>query len=262
MRIATLADSVLIVVLMLGWCGTASVGAQEFRIETDIFVGDQKEPVSETLTIFDNGVVYDFMLTGSEEITLFDRDHDRLVLMDTQRKAKTILSMDDIVTFVAKMKAQLANQQRGFLTSGADRAVIEDDGWLRLANQRVSYRAQCVKPEEKATALEYQEFADWYARLNAMRGNLPPFLRIRLNSEIAKRGLIPKTIERTIYEERALRGRKQVVRSQHLVNWRLSKTDHKRIDRAGTYLTTFPTISFREYVQLPKTAGGRARDTN
>ncbi|MGM0486271.1 MAG: hypothetical protein ACQESR_05860 [Planctomycetota bacterium] len=262
MRIATLASSFLTTVLILGWFGATPGVAREFRIETDVFVGKGKEPVSETLTIFSDGVVYDFLLTGVEEITLFDRDRNRLVLIDTQRKVKTVLTMDDIVTFVAKMKAQLADKQEGFLVSGSGDAVIEDDGWLKLANGRVAYRAKCVKPKEKATALEYQEFADWYARLNAMRGNLPPFLRIHLNSEIAKRGLIPKTIERTIHAQGALSNKKQVVRSRHLANWRLSKTDRKRIDRAGTYLTTFPSVPFREYIRLPVAAGNNAANRN
>ncbi|MFW6170118.1 MAG: hypothetical protein ACODAD_06485 [Planctomycetota bacterium] len=257
MRIATSASSFLTIILILGGFGATSGAAREFRIETDIFVGKQKEPVSETLTIFSNGVVYDFLLTGCEEITLFDRDRNRLVLIDTERKIQTVLTMDDMVTFVAKMKAQLADKQ-GFPASGAGDAVVEDDGWLELANGRVSYRAKCVKPKEKATALQYQEFADWYARLNAMRGNLPPFLRIHLNSEIAKRGLIPKTIERTIYAQGTLTDKKQVVRSRHLTNWRLSKTDQKRIDRAGTYLTTLPTVPFREYIRFPVAASKNA----
>ena len=251
MRCAMFTCLFLTPVLMFGWCAARPGRAQEFRMETDVFVEDAKEPVGETLTIFSNGLVYDFLLTGIEEITLFDRKRSRLVLMDTQRKVKTVLTMEDIVTFVANMKAQLSDDQRGYLVSEANSAVIEEDGWLKVATERVVYRAECIKPRDKSTALEYQEFADWYARLNAMRGSFPPFLRIHLNSEIAKRGLIPKTIERTVHDDNILTGRKQVVRSHHLANWRLSKTDRKRIDTAGTYLTTYPTVTLREYLRLP-----------
>ena len=59
----------LIGMICSGWAATA----QEFRIETDVFVAGEKEPVGETLTIFTNGLVYDFLLTDDEEITLFDR---------------------------------------------------------------------------------------------------------------------------------------------------------------------------------------------
>ena len=77
-------------------------------------------------------------------------------------------------------------------------------------------------------------------------------LAIQLNAELAAKGLIPKTIERTIVHKQGLKEHRQVLRSQHLVNWRLSHTDRKLIDRAGTCLATYPTVSFREYVQLPE----------
>jgi hypothetical protein len=180
--------------------------------------------------------------------------------MDTKRKVKTELALDSIVDCVAGMRAHLNNERGRFLLGDSAEVTTDDEGWLLLANQRVVYRAQCIKPKDKATALEYQEFADWYARLNAMRpGNMPPFLRIRLNSEIAKRGLIPKAIERTISDPRMLGDKKQVVRSRHLANWRLSNTDRKSIDRAGVYLATFPTVTFREYLQLPDAISRRDR---
>ncbi len=233
----------------------APILAEDFRMETDVFLDDQKEPCVQTLTIFTNGLVYDFLLTGDEEITLFDREHNRLVLMDTKRKIKTNLTMDSILSFVAQMKAKLNETQRKYLVDDATEAVTDSDGWLKLANERVEYRAETVAPKDKSAVLEFQQFADWYARLNAMRGNLAPFMRIRLDAEIARRGMIPKTIERTmILDRRGLSEKKQAVRSQHLVNWRLSNTDQKQIDRAGTYLATYPTVSFREYMQLPDLA--------
>lgn len=248
-----------IMVFSAAWVTVAR--AQEFRIETDVFVEDAKEPAVQTLTIFHNGVVYDFLLTGVEEITMFDRDRNRLVLMDTRRKVKTELNLDAIVTFMAQMKIQLDDDRRKYLLSDDAETMTDEDGWVKLGNERVTYRAECIKPDDKATALEYQEFADWYARLNAMRpGGFPPFLRIRLNSEIAKRGLLPKTIERSIAEKKALSESTHRVRSQHLANWRLSHTDRKRLDRVGTYLANYPTVTFREYVQPASVATAPRRD--
>jgi hypothetical protein len=229
--------------------------AEEFRIETDVFVDDGKEPAVQTLTIFTDGVVYDFLLTGVEEVTVFDGDRNRLVLLDTKRKVKTELTLDGILTYIAQMKAHLSEGDQEFLLGQEMKSVTDDEGWLSLSNGRVSYRAEGTTPKSKDAASEYQQFADWYARLNAMRqGNSPPFARIQLNSELASRGLIPKTIERTIVQKRGLQDKKQTLRSQHLANWRLSQTDRKQIDRAGTYLADFPQVSFREYVQLPEEA--------
>ena len=72
MRSVAISLAVICLVNALG-VFLSRVAGQEFRIETDVFVDEQKEPIVETLTIFSDGVVYDFLLTGVEEITLFDR---------------------------------------------------------------------------------------------------------------------------------------------------------------------------------------------
>jgi len=228
---------------------------EEFRIETEVFVDNGKEPAVETVTIFAAGVVYDFLRTGVEEITMFDRYRNRLVLMDTQRKVKTELALDSILAYVAQMKTQLTENDQEYLTGEEMQATDGPDGWLALSNGRVTYRATGIAPKSKEAAVEYQQFADWYARLNAMRrGNSPPFARIQLNSELAARGLVPKTVERTIVQKRGLQEKKQVLRSEHLANWRLSQSDRKLIDRAGGFLADFVDVPFREYVQLPEVA--------
>lgn len=228
-----------------GWTG-------EFRIETDVFVDNAKEPTVETLTIFSEGVVYDFLLTGVEEITVFDQQRQRLVLLDTKRKVKTELTFDTLLQYVAQMKVQLSEAKRDVLLAEELEIQSDDAGCLTLTNGAVTYRAEGTSPKFPEAATEYQHFADWYARLNAMReGNPPPFARIRLNAELAARGLVPKTIERTIVQQRGLQQKTQSLRSQHLANWRLSQTDRKQIDRAGTYLVSFTDVPFREYLQLP-----------
>ncbi len=231
------------------WCCMAS----EFRVETDVFVNGARDPAVQTRTIFAEGVVYDFLLTGAQEITVFDRSRNRLVLLDPQRKVKTQLSLDgDILTYVAEMKAQLAEGNREFLLGEQMKTTEEADGWIALSNGRMTYRAEGITPKTAEMAGEYQQFADWYARLNAMRqGNPPPFARIRLNAALASRGLVPKTIERTIVQKHGLTDRKQVLRSQHLANWCLSQTDRKQIDRVGACLADFTDVTVREYFRLP-----------
>lgn len=238
-------------VLVSGWLCQAA-NSQEFRIETDVFVDEEKQPVVQTLTIFSDGVVYDFLRTGTEEITLFDRHRERLILMNTKRKVKTELTTEGILAFVAAMKTHLNEPQRQHLLDSDLKSTTNEEGDLVLTNETVTYRVQGVKPKEPGAALEYRQFADWYARLNAMRlGNLPPFARIRLNAELEAKGLIPTEIERTISQKHGFSTEQQVLRSQHLVNWRLSNTDRKFIDRAGTCLATYRAVSFREYIDLP-----------
>ena len=97
----------------------------------------------------------------------------------------------------------------------------------------------------------FRYFADQFARLNALRpGNLPPGARLELNKALAERKLLPLEIARTIPPANPLvnpLAKKLVVRSRHLPNWSLSGEDRKKIDRAGTYLAQFSSVSFEEY---------------
>ena len=77
----------------------AAVSAEDFRVETDVFVQGDDAPVSETLTIFTGNVVYDFILNGTEEITVFDVRRGRITLLDTERRVKTTLTTDQLMNF-------------------------------------------------------------------------------------------------------------------------------------------------------------------
>ncbi len=248
MRCTFVCKLVATIVVALGGVNSM-VSAQEFRVETKVYANDDKAPVAETLSIFSDGIVYDFLLSGAKEMTMFDRMHNRIVLLDPERQVKTELSTDAILAFIAKMKARLGDAQRRYLSGSGMKLENEEGGWIKLYNDRVIYRAKGVTPKESDAVLQYRQFADWYARLNAMRlGNLPPFARLRLNAELAERGFIPKEVERTIIFKTGLSESKETLRSQHTTNWRLSQTDRKWIDRVGTYLTTFRTVPFTEYV--------------
>lgn len=55
-RPATYARSFLTLV-----CLATSGAAQEFRIETDVFFGDEEQPTSQTATLFEKSAVYEFI---------------------------------------------------------------------------------------------------------------------------------------------------------------------------------------------------------
>ena len=99
--------------------------------------------------------------------------------------------------------------------------------------------------------------ADWLARLNATRpNNLPPGARLALNEELAKRELLPREITRIITPPNPL-ANKEVVKSQHLMNWTLSGEDRKKIERAHDAMATFKPVSFDEYRHGPAKAQGK-----
>jgi len=227
----------------------ALIAQDAFRVETDIFVGKQPESL-QYLTLFTDRVVYDFRVTRPEEITIYDWDRHRIVLLDPARKWKATLSTDEVLGFTAALKTHVSESNAVFYAAthpGFGSPEETDDGWLALSNKYVTYRFKGEAPKSPEAAARYREFADWSARLNAMRpGNLPPFARIDANKLIAERGWLPLEVERIIDPGRI--GHKKVeVRSRHLANFLLSESDRKRIDRVGDYLATFQDVSFQEF---------------
>src|SRR5262245_28311693 len=88
----------------------ASALAQDFRIDTEVFVRDQKEPVIETLTLFSDGRVYDFLI-GAQEITIFDPAHGHFTLLDPQRKLRCTVANQELLDYVLELnKAAIAQK--------------------------------------------------------------------------------------------------------------------------------------------------------
>lgn len=230
---------------------SAPARAEDFRVETDVFVGNQKKPVAQSLTLFASGLIYDFPLAGSEEVTVFDPVRGRFVLLDPPRKVKTTLAGQDILQFTAALKAH-AQEAKGAVAFAAqpqfERSVDEQTGWLTLSSSILTYRAKGQLPKHASIVETYRQFADWYARLNATRpGGLPPFARMELNQALAGRGWVPEEVELTVASTTPVVGKNLVLRSRHHFNWLLSSTDRQRIEDAGTQLVTFQAVSFQDY---------------
>lgn len=233
-------------------CTAACVAhADEFRVETDIFVGNQEKPIAENVTLFTDGRVYDFPLTGPEEITVFDPSRGRFVLLDCRRKVKTTLTTQDLVEFTSALKAHATETDGVFAFAANPRFQQNHDSqtdWLTLSASLMTYRARGLTPNSKTVVSTYRKFADWYARLNATRpGSLPPFARLKLNEAIAKEGWIPEEVELTVTPKMRVVGRKLVMRSHHATVWHLSNKDRERIEKAGDQMHTFQAVGFQDY---------------
>src|SRR6185436_19830728 len=89
-------------ILALLLAGPLAAVAQDFRMDTEIYVDDDKKkpPASETLTIFKDGRVYDFVLTDPQEITIFDPQRGKFTLLDPVRKMKAEVATQDLLQFV------------------------------------------------------------------------------------------------------------------------------------------------------------------
>ncbi len=264
---------VAILVLMFSLLAIESTPAQDFRIDTEIFVGDEKEPAAETLTIFSQGLVYDFLPTGKGEVTLLDTVRGRFTLLDPTRKVKCGLAVQDVLQQALALESHAVESKDGLFAFAAQpkfETTVEETTENGQPVVRLSFAARpleyavVARPSDRPEAISaFRYFADQFARLNALEpGNLPPGARLEVNKALAERKLLPLEITRTIPPANPLANplaKKLVVRSRHLVNWSLSGEDRKKIDRAGTYLAEFASVSFEEYrsgaaQSSPKTA--------
>ncbi len=244
------ANQTLFLVLMVA--SQLALGS-EFRCDTEIFVGSEKKPVQESLTIFAESTIYDFVLTKPEEITVYDLAHGRISLLDKSRKVRTTIATDDMLRFTAAYKTAKPDSE---LFAFCVHPVFEQqevDERLVLKGKPLTYRVIPTKPQVAGAEKRYREFADWSARLNAMRpGNLPPFARMELNQSLATLGQLPEEVERTISTTHLTGRRTEVIKSRHLFNWQLSAQDRQKIEAAGDYLsgTTFTSVSVEDYLQI------------
>ena len=222
---------------------------EEFRVESEVFAPPNRR-LAESVTLFADGMVYDFPLIGPQEITIFDPQRKRMILLNADRQLQTVVGAEELLHFTASVRQQ-ASQWKGVYGFAARPEFQQDydqkSGWLTLSSQWMTYQVKGGSPKFPAAAAKYQHFADWYARLNSLRGGLPPFARIELNQAIGKQGMIPEEVRRTVVDGAGLQKRKVEVRSRHLVNWRLSGTDRKRIATAADYIGRFRKVSYEDY---------------
>jgi hypothetical protein len=243
-------------IALLAAAAAAATG-QEFRIDTELFVGNQKEPAAETLTLFTGGIIYDFLLTKPEEVTMFDPHRGRFTLLDPVRRLKCGISTQQVLDYSLALDAHAAEGKNPLFAFAASPKfsttadAYEQNGQkllrLTLVGKPLEYSVVARKPERPEAVRAFRNFADWFARLNAMGpGNLPAGARLEVNKAIAERDLIPLEITRTIPAAHVLAAKSEV-RSRHLVTWSLSGEDRKRIERAGTHLAEFRSVTFDEY---------------
>ncbi|MEX0818356.1 MAG: hypothetical protein WD070_02150, partial [Pirellulaceae bacterium] len=243
--------------LALAWSSNWAGGllAQDFRVDTDVYLGEDKETFSEHLTLFRGPVVYDFAVKGVDEVTILNLQTGEITLLDVKRRQRADLTTADLLSFSARIKAIGIDKQAEDLVAPKFEVRFDDEqNSLELVSRKITYRATGMKPSEAAVATRYREFTDWYARLNSMRPPNPPhFGRLELNRELADRGLLPQDIERTVMLGR-LFSKPQKARSHHVVGMTISGTDRRRIDEAGGYLVSFTKVSPADYMQLPAVA--------
>ena len=84
---------------------------EDFRVDNTVFAGDKKEPISRSVTIFHDGIVYDCMKTPAETV-VFDKTTKRFVLLNMADDTRAELTTHEVTDFVARFEEPIEVDDR------------------------------------------------------------------------------------------------------------------------------------------------------
>lgn len=227
---------------------------EDFRVDNAVYAGDKKEPISESATIFHEGVVYDCMKSPAE-VVVFDKLTKQFTLLNMESGIRAAQTASDVTKhlawFESRLKAMVEKKPDSLIQFMAapkfDERFDEATRRLTLASRLVNYSLTLSSDQNPAMAAQYREFSDWYARLNPLLtpGALPPFARLAVNDAVAKRKAIATQVALTITSPKD--GRKQVIRSTHRIVRPLTAPDLAEVARIRKAMSEFRAVEFEKY---------------
>jgi hypothetical protein len=238
------------------------------RVETELFAQGASEPAARSLTLFRDGVAWDFLelpVAGEDEkdermelaeIVLHDPARERLVVIDPVRNVKTqveAVRLERLGVSLAKW-ARSSDDRLIRWAGGPDFAsgLTEKDHAVELAGPRVRYAVTHDKAPSPEAATAYREFADSAVLLRALLhpGGLPPFPRLALNRSIEEAGGIPSEVTLEIEPRLGpLGGRSDRLKSVHKLHPRLLSSDIERIEAAESQAAAAEAVELAAFVE-------------
>ena len=242
------------------------------RVETEVFADNDEAPVARSLSLFRDGIAWDFLETLSKEkekekeknddagpdepveFVLHDPARERIILVDPARDVKT--QIDHLQ--LERLRASLGNWARKSddplmrWAGGPDfsEGMEETATKIVLVGPRVRYEVAFEEADNGAVPEEYQRFADAALLVKALvhPGGLPPFPRIAINRRVAAAGGIPVTVRLEIESRMAKLGRRpNVLRSKHKVLESWLASDHKRVAAAEERMAVAAPVDLAAY---------------
>ena len=213
-----------------------------FRVVTDIFFGDQKQPAQQTLTLFSAGVAYDVSFDDPNQVTMVDPARDRIVLLNKRNQTQTTIDLQQLRQYIDSARKQAETSKLALYLSGADQIEVTGQT-VRVGDQLLQYQATLQQPRDEQLAAQYARAADALSLLNGWRSGVPPFARLSLNRVVAEQKALPEEITRTTRHDKQV----ESVRCRLHTNWRLSKDDQRQIAEIGTLLVNYAHVHPTEF---------------
>jgi hypothetical protein len=243
---------------LLIWGSLVNLGvAEDFRIVSEVFVGDSSTPVSHNLTLFSDRLICDLLLSDElipqpKEVTLFDSQRKRFILLDMQRKVRTEISdlqLNKLVETLA-YETQL-NEKSKFLISDLFTDEVDwNEGTVRLSGPNIAYQFKGSQPKDVLVLSYYFEFLDNFTKLNATDPRkIPPFPRMQLNQKIKQLGWLPSEVRVNLKANEFFREEVDAC-SKHVLTMGLTSRDKELLANAKRDWLQFKLVELTEYRQL------------
>ncbi len=194
------------------------------------------KPDRQTLTLFKEGVYYDFPMDDDKQsITMMDPLGGRIVMLSAARQVKTNFATDSLSAHIAKVASEVeknsSSKELAKIVSASKQVAFDSErNVVRIGDDSLTYEATLQTPRDASMVQQFADFADLSAKLNAiMPRPFPPFARLELNRQIASRNALPDTIQRTTKHN----GHTFVVKTKLLVIASLSSDDEAKIRLVG-----------------------------
>lgn len=237
------------------------LAAQEFRIESQIYMGESTLPVSQNVTLFSEKLVCDFLMSNEVdphpiEIVVLDPHQHLLVLLDVRQQIRVEIPDLQVLRLLDELRRETKqNEQAKFLLEDS----FEEDtdwsqGFVTLTSPSIVYRFKGEQPKQVMILPKYFEFLDSFTNLNATDPKkMPPFPRIRLNQSIKKLGWIPTEVQMSIIPNGFFREPMRA-ESKHTMTMGLTDKDRALIVAAKQYWTQFKAVTLTKYrgIEQPK----------
>ena len=238
---------------------SAQCAGQEFRIESQIYVGSSKLPVSQNVTLFSERIAYDFQMSDEAqpkpiETVIFDATRRLMVLLDAKREVRLEIPEIRLLKILETVRQDTLKETRSsFLV---EENFKEDNdwatGWVTLESPSIVYRYKGSHPKHAEILPPYFDFLDNATRLLATDPTkIPPFARLKLNNSIRRVGWMPSEVQISV-RPNALFKNGLEAKSTHTVVNQLSKIDRQRIAEAKLQWLNFKSVDLSEYRNLPE----------
>jgi hypothetical protein len=228
---------------------------EDFRVENVVYADDQKEPASQTTTVFHAGVVYDYLKSPSETV-VFDPKAGQFVLLNLSHQKRTEIKTTDITSSIVALRMKATESKDPFIKFLAEPKLVERFDQARseltLSSPQLSYRLVLAPEENPEVAAQYRDFCDWSARLTPMLAprSWPPFARLKVNAALAARHSMAMQVILTVTPEKNSKQQPITLRSEHRLVRTLEQPDLDRVAKTRESMAAFKPVEFSQYRKL------------